>query len=463
MALLDGLTNEVILAQIRELTHIRVARDCRYDATETIVAHENKMISEGDLLTACIKYYGRALELVKYVYVPSPVVSYFRDKNCIPFKVDLKNQEIHVGVVPEEEKSRIEPYENYKTIVHIIPIFNYVDNYYRLYGAPKFLGRIPERDIFKYIVDEAISIDASEITIASRMNNVEVYFEARRKIIRSNRLIDKSDMMAITKFIETEAGATPSTGNLFPEAMSLDLGLHHRGRVEINRTYFGKMISIRLLPKEPLNKKLEELNLDSKVVEFIRKYWLSKEPGLRIIIGPTSSGKNTTVLTALKEVADRHDTKIVSAESPVEIIVDGIEQLPCETEDIYRETLRSFIRIHPGICYPSEMTGMSSPYIMELANTGKPVFTSVHSNSIADVVSRIQDLTELNIDKIVGNIHSVISQDLIRDEERDRLFPVNKCMLFTKSLKRKLLGKSIGEVTAILDDLEQGGMVIDGV
>lgn len=461
MALLDGLANEVILHQIRELTNIRVDIECRYGATETIVAYENKMISEVDLLKACIKYYGRALELVRYVYVPAPVISFYRDKKCIPFKVDLKRQEIHIGVLPEEESCYIEPYEQYKTVRHLIPIFNYAENYCRMYGTPDFLGRVPERDIFKYIVDEAIELDASEITIASRMNSVEVYFEARRKIIHSNRLIDKHDMEAITKYIETESGAVPSTGNMKPEAMSLDLDMKHRGRVEINRTYFGKMISIRLLPKEPLNRKLEELNLDSRVVDFIRKYWLSKEPGLRIIVGPTSSGKNTTILTALKEVADRHDTKIVSAESPVEIIVDGIEQLPCETEEIYKATLESFIRIHPGICYPSEMTAMSSIYVMELANTGKPVFTSVHANSISDVVSRIQDLTGLSIDKVVANIQSVVSQDLIRDDEKDKLFPVNRCMYFSKSLKRKLLGKSIGEVTDILSELEEGGNVIE--
>ena len=173
-----------------------------------------------------------------------------------------------------------------------------------------------------------------------------------------------------------------------------------------------------------------------------------------MFIGETFSGKNTTILAALREIVELDMYKIVSLEQPVELLVDGIEQINCETDDEFRKNADSLLRQNPDVEYFTEITARTARSIMEQANTGKVVFSTIHANSIADVFFRLQDITGFPIDRLILNVHSLIYQELVRDEARDMIFPVNRCVYITDEIRAELLGKSFGEVYGYIKKLE---------
>ena len=88
--------------------------------------------------------------------------------------------------------------------------------------------------------------------------------------------------------------------------------------------------------------------------------------------------------------------------------------------------------------------------IMQQSNTAKAVFSSIHANSIADVLFRLEDITHMPIDRIILTLHSCVYQELVRDDRTDTVKPYNRCLYFSQDLKMQLYGKSVAEITGIL-------------
>lgn len=218
----------------------------------------------------------------------------------------------------------------------------------------------------------------------------------------------------------------------------------------INKTYYGRLITIRVLPNTVLKKSLEDLHIEPNTCEFIRETVLSPEKGLRLFIGETMSGKNTTILSALLELVKTDRYKIVSLEQPVEILVDGIEQIQAETDDEFALNADSLLRQNPDVVYFTEITARTATAIMQQSNTAKAVFSSIHANSIADVLFRLEDITHMPIDRIILTLHSCVYQELVRDDRTDTVKPYNRCLYFSQDLKMQLYGKSVAEITGIL-------------
>ena len=181
---------------------------------------------------------------------------------------------------------------------------------------------------------------------------------------------------------------------------------------------------------------------------------LSREKGLRLFIGETFSGKNTTILSALRELVATNKYKIVSIESPVETLVEGVEQINVETEEEYAQNAASLLRQNPDVVYITEITNYTAQDTIQTANTGKVVFSTVHANSISDVLSRLMDITGMSSDRLLLSMHSCIYQELVRDEETDTIKPVTRCLYFSDELKMQLYGKSLGECKVILQKEE---------
>ena len=237
---------------------------------------------------------------------------------------------------------------------------------------------------------------------------------------------------------------------------AIDINKQNRGRVVVNKTYYGLLTTIRVLPNTLLNKRLEDLNIEPDTCEFIRETMLSSSKGLRLFIGETMSGKNTTILSALKELVDKDTYKIVSLEQPVEILVDGIEQINAETDEEFELNADSLLRQNPDIVYFTEITARTATAVMQQSNTAKAVFSTIHANSIAEVLFRLEDITQLPIDRIILTLHSCVYQELVRDDKTDTVKPYNRCVYFDDSLKLRLYGKSVAEIVGILREVENG-------
>ena len=156
----------------------------------------------------------------------------------------------------------------------------------------------------------------------------------------------------------------------------------------------------------------------------------------------------------LRELVALDCYKIVSVESPVETLVEGVEQINTETEEEYSANAASLLRQNPDVVYITEITNYTAQATIQTANTGKVVFSTIHANSISDVLSRLMDITNMSSDRLLLSMHSCCYQELVRDEETDTIRPVNRCVYFSDELKMRLYGKSVGECKMILQEVE---------
>lgn len=450
---LTGILSSTNLGLVNEGTKLRFRDGSKFKTPEALLVWEQRMLPDEQLLKICEREYGHALETPTPAYIASELVQEFRGHNCVPIRYDTREEKIYVGVIPEMQ-SYIPDVRNTTTVRVEVPIYYYVQLYERHYGPPDFLYPLPYADKFRIIVEEAISVGASDITITNVAEGAIAYYNCRKKKVRSRRTVQRDDVEKFAEILSMRAKSPIDEINNKPRYFSVKLDMHHRGRVVLNRTYYGRAITIRVLSDDILDTSLEDLNIKPNAAAFIREKMLSREKGLRLFIGETMSGKNTTILSALRELTVLDKYKIVSVESPVETLVEGIEQINADNDEEFAENAASLLRQNPDVVYITEITVHTASDTIQTANTGKVVFSTIHANSISDVLSRLMDITKMPHDRLLLSMHSCVYQELIRDEETDTIKPYNRCLYFSDELKLKLYGKSIGEAKVILQEEE---------
>lgn len=456
MRSLQGQLNAADLQNVREKTRLQFVDNGKQFVTpEALVVHQQNILPDDVLLELCKEEYQSGdLHVPRREYIPRDMLDKFRGMNCAPIKYSAATNTMTVGVLPE--LSRIRDFNVGMSVNEVrVPIYYYVQNYTDYYGRPSFILPLPTKDYLDFIYAEALALRASDITIYNTSKyTAEVIYNARKRLVHSKRTLEGEQVLPLAKMLATSAHGTFDESNEEPRFFSIRIDLHNRGRVVVNKTYYGWCITIRVLPDDLLTTTLEELNIKPNACEFIRNHVLSKEKGLRLFIGETMSGKNTTILSSLLELVAEDRYKIVSVESPVEILVDGIVQINTETEEMFAKNADSLLRQNPDIVYFTEITEKTAYSILKQSNTSKAVFSSVHANSIADVISRLMDITSVDSDRIVQTLQSCVYQVLVRDEEHDRIYPVNKCVHFDEALKARLYGQPVYKKREIIKEVE---------
>lgn len=454
MISLQGLLTATELQNVRDKTKLIFADSSLFKTAESVVVHEQNMLSDEQLLQACSDEYGVKLFTPRREYMPRAVLDKVKGMNVVPISYNAAAGVMDVGIIPDlQPKARSAGTVNFKFVK--VPIYYYVDMYTDYYGRPDFIMELPAKDYLDFIFSEAVSLKASDITIFNASGNrAEVIYNVRKRLVHSRRKLDGSLVKSLAHTLATSGSSEFDEASEDPRFFSIRVDMHNRGRVVVNKVYHGWCITIRVLPDDYLETSLEDLNIKPNACEFIRKYVLSEEKGLRLFIGETMSGKNTTILSALMELVALDKHKIVSVESPVEILVDGIIQINADTEDAFAKNADSLLRQNPDIVYFTEITEKTAYSILKQANTSKAVFSSVHANSIADVISRLMDITGVDSDRVVQTLQSCVYQVLKRDDEHDRIYPENRCIHFDDELKSRLYGKPLYEKHAILKEVE---------
>lgn len=450
---LIGELSSTNLSLVRENTKLRFKDPHLFKTPEALIVYEQNMVEDDKLLRMCSEEYGKELSTPEIHYIPKELVNMFKGYNCVPIRYDTSLETIYVGVLPELQ-GYIPDVRNLRTQQILVPIYYYVKLFTQLYGKVDFLYELPPMDKLEMIVEEAVNLKAADITITNIAEGAVIYYNVRKRKVYSKRVINREDVELFAELLATRAGAPLSVRDNHPRYLSVQLTMHHRGRVVLNRTYYGRAITIRVLSDDVLTETLEELNVSDSACHFIRDKMLSKEKGLRLFIGETMSGKNTTILSALRELVALDTYKIVSVESPVETLVEGIEQINVETSEEYAENAASLLRQNPDIVYITEITNYTAKDTIQTANTGKVVFSTIHANSISDVLSRLMDITQMSSDRLLLSMHSCVYQELVRDDVTDTIAPINRCLYFSDELKNRLYGKSIGECKSIIQKEE---------
>ncbi len=191
-------------------------------------------------------------------------------------------------------------------------------------------------------------------------------------------------------------------------------------RVSIMPSVFGEDAVLRVLDRKSLSEEAQGLSLQAlgfnpSIISQFRR--LASEPyGMVLVTGPTGSGKTTSLYAAITEVNTGHD-KIITIEDPVEYQLPGVLQIPVNEKKglTFARGLRSILRHDPDKIMVGEIRDPETAQIaVQAALTGHLVFTTVHANSVLDVIGRFM---HMGVDpyNFVSAVNGIMAQRLIRE------------------------------------------------
>ncbi|QJE98496.1 GspE/PulE family protein [Luteolibacter luteus] len=185
-------------------------------------------------------------------------------------------------------------------------------------------------------------------------------------------------------------------------------------RVSTLPTQYGESVVLRVLDRSSVNLSLENLHLPDAIYEYICDT-IEKPNGIFIVTGPTGAGKTTTLYAALARI-NTIDSKLLTAEDPVEYDIDGIVQIPVN-ESIgltFPRVLRAFLRQDPDRIMVGEMRDMDTAQIaIQASLTGHLVLSTLHTNDAPGAVTRLVDMG-CEPFLVAASLEGVLAQRLVR-------------------------------------------------
>jgi type IV pilus assembly protein PilB len=185
-------------------------------------------------------------------------------------------------------------------------------------------------------------------------------------------------------------------------------------RVSSLPTNHGESIVLRVLDRSSVNLSLENLGLPQHIYDYIGDT-IEKPNGIFIVTGPTGAGKTTTLYAALRRI-NTIDSKLLTAEDPVEYDIDGIIQIPIN-EAIgldFPRVLRAFLRQDPDRIMIGEMRDKETATIgIQAALTGHLVLSTLHTNDSAGAITRLIDMG-CEPFLVAASLEGVLAQRLVR-------------------------------------------------
>lgn len=235
---------------------------------------------------------------------------------------------------------------------------------------------------------------ASDVHIEPMARQVMVRYRIDGRLIEAERLSTalagpvalRIKVMAGLDIAETRL---PQDGRLRFTAR----GAHVDVRVSTSPVTHGESIVMRLLGRSASAVRLDTLGLSDNVRTQLTEA-LTRPHGMILLTGPTGSGKTTTLYAALNHLKTP-DVKILTVEDPVEILVEGVNQVQVQPEiDLtYANALRAFLRQDPDILMIGEIRDRETADIaMRAALTGHLVLSTLHTNSATGAFTRLADI-----------------------------------------------------------------------
>jgi len=192
-------------------------------------------------------------------------------------------------------------------------------------------------------------------------------------------------------------------------------GVTYDLRIQIQPSLHGESVVIRMLPQSGNIVAIEDLGMDPAVMRQYRRL-LDNPSGLVLVVGPTGSGKSTTLYAGLSELATDGRRKVLTIEDPIEYSMEGIQQT-WTRPDIgfsFADGMRSFVRLDPDVILVGEIRDQETALeAIRASQTGHVVLSTLHSNDAVDALQRIYDL-QVHPNSIASELMGVIAQKLAK-------------------------------------------------
>ncbi len=185
-------------------------------------------------------------------------------------------------------------------------------------------------------------------------------------------------------------------------------------RVNSLPTQHGESVVMRVLDRSSVNLDLEVLGMQPFLYDYIVET-INKPNGIFIVTGPTGAGKTTTLYACLRRI-NTIDTKLITAEDPVEYELDGVMQVPVNEAVglTFAKALRAFLRQDPDRIMVGEMRDLETAQIaIQASLTGHLVLSTLHTNDSAGAVTRLVDMG-VEPFLVAATLEGVLAQRLLR-------------------------------------------------
>jgi len=281
------------------------------------------------------------------------------------------------------------------------------------------LAQVRADDMLAFLVQQAFRLNASDIHLESRSEGARIRLRVHG-VLHSVATVDSSKYRQLLSVLASAANISTSaqddqTGHInrsFRMATGEDVTVNLR--VETVPAVNGIDAVLRLFNFQPDMMRLKKLGLD-QYQESVMRDIISHPSGLVLIVGPTGSGKTTTLYSLLNEL-NTDERKIITLEDPVEYQIDGISQIPVQSRagESFSEKFRAVMRLDPDIIMVGEIRDIdTAKTALQAALTGHLVLSTYHASSAAAAVTRLMDAIGEN-PLYASAIRLIQSQRLIR-------------------------------------------------
>jgi len=282
------------------------------------------------------------------------------------------------------------------------------------------LDQVRADDILAYLVKQAYNLKASDIHLENQKEAVRIRFRVDGVLhpiatLKRDKYRQLLSSIAIAANVST-ASPDAQTGHINKtytmatgEAVTVNL------RVETVPAAYGQDVVMRLFNLQLELLKLDNLGLSERervVVDDI----INHPTGMVLIVGPTGSGKTTT-LYSLINTLNSPERKIITLEDPIEYFIEGVVQIPVEGDQKstgFAEKLRAVLRLDPDVVMVGEIRDQDTARTaLQAALTGHLVLSTFHASSAAAALTRMVDFIGIN-PLFASAIHLIMAQRLIR-------------------------------------------------
>ena len=285
-------------------------------------------------------------------------------------------------------------------------------------SVSRTLNSVSTEKVFDFLLDQADKLGASDIHIENLRGEIRIRMRVDG-LLHPVANIDRDRYRIFMGELSSRANVSaasnkPQSGHL-QQDITRDGATHTLNvRVETIPTMYGQDAVLRLFNFDESLLNLDLLGLSKEELKEINEV-ISHPRGLVLMVGPTGSGKSTTLYSIINAL-NTTDRKIITLEDPIEYGIGGISQIPISTNKggSFAEGLRSVLRLDPDVVMVGEIRDAdTAKTAIQASITGHLVLSSFHANSTSAAFSRMIDLIGTN-PIFSSSIRLVIAQRLVR-------------------------------------------------
>lgn len=282
----------------------------------------------------------------------------------------------------------------------------------------KTLNSVGSDEVFDFIIGQADKLGASDIHIENQRNGIRVRLRVDGAL-HPVATLDQDRYRVILGALASRANLSTAANEPQSGHMQQELGEGEdrhmlNMRIEMVPTMYGQDAVIRLFNYDESMLNLDRLEIGPNERKEIDEV-VSHPRGMVLMVGPTGSGKSTTLYSMINAL-NTSDRKIITLEDPVEFSVPGISQVPVDTTggQSFADHLRSVLRLDPDVVMVGEIRDAdTAKTAIQASITGHLVLSTFHATDTAAAFSRMIDL--IGVNPIFSSaIRLVIAQRLVR-------------------------------------------------